>query len=95
MLGRWKDVGFDIQMDGRHWTGEICGEFKCAAEVRSLVDAGSLWERMKAKDGEYRVGGAESWVFVLDRRPCSGRCKGQRVEFSQTKFVHMISNPQE
>ena len=84
-----------MQMDGRQWFGEICRQYRCAAEVRSFVDGGSLWERMKAEDGRYRVEGEEEVVFVLDRRPCGGKCGGQRVEFSQTKYAHVMLHIQE
>ena len=30
-------------------------------------------------------------MFVLDRRPCGGGCGGERVLFSQTKYVHIMT----
>ena len=90
-IKKWREVGVDIQMDGRHWFGEMCKKYRCASEVRSFRDAGSLWERFRAREGKYQVGGKEEMVFVLDRRPCGGGCGGERVTFSQTKYVHIMT----
>ena len=39
-IARWIALGFDIQIDGRHWMDTLCSRYCCPSELRSFFDRG-------------------------------------------------------
>ena len=69
-IARWIALGFDIQIDGRHWMDTLCSRYCCPSELRSFFDRGSLQDTFHRSSIGYRVPGTPKLHFLLDFRPC-------------------------
>ena len=68
-IARWIALGFDIQIDGRHWMDLLCSRYCCPSELRSFFDRGSLQDTFYRSSIGYRVPGTPKLHFLLDFRP--------------------------
>lgn len=88
----WRNLGMDVQMDGRYWGlegGDLCGPWMCPREERSFGDGGSFKGCIDGTDFEAELLdlNGEVW-WKLDTRMCSGRrCNSQGKQSSDDKSL--------